>query len=255
MRKILVTNDDGVKARGIKILTEMARAFGEVVVVAPFEAQSGMYTALTIGKPLRLTQLKNGDGIQIYACSGTPADCIKMAMNQIFTNELPHLLLSGINHGANYSIASLYSGTLGAAAEGTIYGIPSMGFSLASHDLDASFDSVVHYGKKLIEQFIATPPAPNSYLNVNFPPVAIEEVKGIKFTHQGRGQWTKEFQERQDPYGYNYFWMKGEFVDLEEKSDIGDHNLVDNGYISIVPHKIDNTDYEELERLSKEWEI
>lgn len=255
MRKILITNDDGVKSRGIKILTEMLKPFGEITVVAPFEPMSGMSSALTIGKPLRLTELKNGDGVRIWACSGTPADCIKMAMNQIFVDEPPHFLFSGINHGSNASIASLYSGTLGAAAEGTIYGIPSMGFSMDSHNPDIPFDSVIEYGTKLIEQFIENPPVANTYINVNFPPVATEEVKGVKFTTQGRGRWTREFQERLDPYGFNYYWMTGQFLDLEEEEGRGDHNLLKEHYITVVPHKIDNTDYSEIERLSKSWKL
>ena len=126
---ILITNDDGVKSKGISALIDMMRPYGDITVVAPFEAMSGMSAALTIGKPLRLTELKSEEGLKIFACSGTPADCVKMAMNQLFSSNPPHLLVSGINHGSNASVASLYSGTLGAAAEGTVYGIPSVQIS------------------------------------------------------------------------------------------------------------------------------
>lgn len=252
-RKILITNDDGVKSKGISALTEMMKPYGDLTVVAPFEAMSGMSAALTIGKPLRLTELKTEEGLRIFACSGTPADCVKMAMNQLFADSPPDLLVSGINHGSNASIASLYSGTLGAAAEGTVYGIPSIGFSLTSHDRNADFSAAVHFGKQIIERFLENPPKADTYLNVNFPATEISLIKGIKFCHQGRGQWIKEFEERVDPYGSNYYWMTGEFFNLEPENQDSDHNLVENNFISIVPHKIDTTDYEELNRLGNLW--
>lgn len=254
-RKILITNDDGVKSRGIGALTEMMRQYGEIVVVAPFEAQSGMSAALTIGKPLRLTELKTEKGLKVYACSGTPADCVKMAMNQIFNEQAPDLLVSGINHGSNASIASLYSGTLGAAAEGTVYGIPSIGFSLTSHDPDADFSAAIHYGKIIVDKFLENPVLPDIFLNVNFPAVKIEDISGIKFSHQGKGQWIKEFEQRKDPYGFNYYWMTGEFYNQEPEDTFADHNLLSKNYISIVPHKIDTTDYNEIERLERLWKL
>jgi 5'-nucleotidase len=252
-RSILITNDDGVKSKGISVLIEMMSSYGDITVVAPFEAQSGMSAALTIGKPLRLTELKNEEGLRVYACSGTPADCVKMAMNQLFRTSLPDILISGINHGSNASVASLYSGTLGAAAEGTVYGIPSIGFSLCSHDPGADFSVAVHYGKIILEEFFRQPVKPDVFLNVNFPAITPEKVKGIRFSHQGKGQWIKEFEERTDPYGFNYYWMTGEFYNLEPDNDQSDHNVVERGYVSIVPHKIDTTDYEELRRLESIW--
>ena len=255
MRRILITNDDGVKSKGIGALTDLMRPYGQVTVVAPFEAQSGMSAALTIGKPLRLTELRNEEDLKVYACSGTPADCVKMAMNQIFSNKMPDILVSGINHGSNASIAALYSGTLGAAAEGTVYGIPSIGFSLASHDPNADFSAAVHYAKIIIDKFLELPPAANTYLNVNFPAVKLEHIKGIRFSGQGKGQWIKEFEERKDPYGFNYYWMTGEFYNNEPENRLADHNLVAQNYISIVPHKIDTTDYYELKRLEELWKL
>jgi len=254
-RNILVTNDDGVKSKGISVLIEMMSSYGDVTVVAPFEAQSGMSAALTIGKPLRLTELKNEKGLRIYACTGTPADCVKMAMNQLFNEQLPDVLVSGINHGSNAAIASLYSGTLGAAAEGTVYGIPSIGFSLSSHDPYADFSVAEIFGKKILDEFFKNPILSNVYLNVNFPAINPSSVKGIKFSHQGSGQWIKEFEERRDPYGFNYYWMTGEFFNLEPDNDKSDHNVVERGYVSIVPHKIDTTDYEELSRLESIWKL
>jgi len=252
---ILITNDDGVKSKGISALTEMMKEYGNITVVAPFEAMSGMSAALTIGKPLRLTELKSEKGLKIYACSGTPADCVKMAMNQLFINEPPDLLVSGINHGSNASIASLYSGTLGAAAEGTVYGIPSIGFSHYSHHRDIDFAASLHFGKIIVDSYLKNPPKQGIYLNVNFPDCNKESIRGIKFCHQGKGQWIKEFEERTDPYGFHYYWMTGEFFNLEPQNRESDHNLVKEGYISIVPHQIDSTDYSEVERLSKLWHM
>ena len=252
---ILITNDDGVKSKGISALTEMMKEYGEITVVAPFEAMSGMSAALTIGKPLRLTELKSEKGLRVFACSGTPADCVKMAMNQLFTTNPPDLLVSGINHGSNASIASLYSGTLGAAAEGTVYGIPSIGFSHISHHSDTDFTAAIHFGKLIIDEYLKNPPKPEIYLNVNFPERDKESIKGIKFCHQGKGQWIKEFEDRTDPYGSHYYWMTGEFFNLEPGNKESDHNLVKDGFISIVPHKIDTTDYSEVERLSKLWQM
>ena len=255
MRKILITNDDGVKALGIGVLTEMMRPYGDVTVVAPFEAQSGMSAALTIGKPLRLTELKVEEKLRVYACSGTPADCVKMAINQLFRDRLPDLLVSGINHGSNASIASLYSGTLGAAAEGTVYGIPSIGFSLCSHEANADFSAAAHYGKIILDKYFESPAIHNIFLNVNFPDVPVEKVSGIKFAHQGKGQWIKEFEERKDPYGFKYYWMTGEFFNQEPENESSDHNLLQRNYVTIVPHKVDTTDYTEIERLSSLWQL
>lgn len=254
-RTILITNDDGVKSIGIGILTEMMRPYGQITVVAPFEPQSGMSAALTIGKPLRLTELKSEEGLTIYACSGTPADCVKMAMNKIFHDKAPDILVSGINHGSNAAIASLYSGTLGAAAEGTVYGIPSIGFSLTSHDPNANFQAAIHFGKIIIDNFLKNPPKPNVYLNVNMPAAAVNEIKGVRLAKQGSGKWVKEFEERKDPYGFSYYWMTGEFLNIEPQNNMADHNLVANNYISIVPHQIDTTDYQEIERLGELWEL
>lgn len=254
-RKILITNDDGVKSVGIRILTEIMKPYGQITVVAPFEPQSGMSAALTIGKPLRLTKIKSENNLNIYACTGTPADCVKMAMNKIFFNKAPDILVSGINHGSNASIASLYSGTLGATAEGTVYGIPSIGFSVTSHDPNANFDAAIHFGEKIVDNFLKNPPKPNIYLNVNFPAVAKEQIKGVKFSKQGSGKWIKEFEERIDPYGSSYYWMTGEFLNVEPQDKLADHNLVADNYISIVPHKVDTTDYQEIKRLEELWEL
>jgi 5'-nucleotidase len=178
-----------------------------------------------------------------------------MAMNQLFTDKKPDILVSGINHGSNASVASIYSGTLGAAAEGTVYGIPSIGFSLASHDPDADFTAAKKFGRVIVEQFMKNPPTKGIYLNVNFPPLPEEKIKGIRFSKQGKGQWIKEFEQRKDPYGFNYYWMTGEFSNIDPLDSEADHNVISSGYISVVPHNIDNTDYKEMERLSSLWQL
>ncbi len=250
-KQILITNDDGVKSKGIGALIEMMKPYGNITVVAPFEAQSGMSAALTIGKPLRLTELKSESGLKIYACTGTPADCVKISMNQIFKERAPDLLVSGINHGSNASIASLYSGTLGATAEGTVYGIPSIGFSLNTHDPDPDFTGSLQYGKLIIDKFLENKINNGTYFNVNIPAISFDKIKGVKLCHQGKGQWIREFEERKDPYGFNYYWMTGEFFNLEPDNFMADHNAVFQDYISIVPHKIDTTDYTELKKLEQ----
>ncbi|MFA5325193.1 MAG: 5'/3'-nucleotidase SurE [Bacteroidales bacterium] len=260
IKEILLTNDDGIAAKGINEISQLLREYGNVTVVAPKEPQSGKSVALTLDFPLRLKKIKeeNEDGIlheiRYYALTGTPADCVKMGVN-LFISEgkMPDLLIAGVNHGSNASIASVYSGTLGAATEGTIYRIPSIGLSICTHDLNADFEGVKYYTRIILEKYFNNQPAKGIYLNINFPNLPKDKIKGIKITHQGDGQWVKEFEKRIDPHGMDYFWMTGEFKNHENGESDGDHTMNALGYISIVPHKIDNTDYNEVERLKKIW--
>ena len=255
--EILVTNDDGYFAKGINYLASLLANYGNVTVVAPKETQSGMSTAVSLGKVLRFqtisTQTHNsGNTISVHTFSGSPADCVKMAMNKFFLDKAPDFVFSGINHGSNASVASVYSGTLGAAAEGTIYGIPSIGISVDSHNPDIDFSQYEESLKTIIENVIKTPPAPGTYLNINIPYLRREEIAGITFATQGEGMWIKEFESRIDPYGKEYYWMTGKFLDLD-KSLSGDHNLLNKGYITIVPHRVNNTNHSEIERLKGLW--
>ncbi len=258
--KILVTNDDGYRAKGINVLKDLISAYGDVTVIAPYEPQSGKSSSLTLDRPLRLEYMErkaglNGNSIDTYTLTGTPADCIKMAMNTVFSRDnKPDILVSGINHGSNASIASLYSGTLGAAAEATVYGVPSIGLSINTHNPNADFSPVEYYLETIISKFIQYPPCEGVYLNVNFPNMPAEEIKGIHFASQGKGMWINEYERRIDPHGKPYYWMAGEFLDTET-SRYGDHHVVQNGYISIVPHKVDTTDYNEMERMSRDWNL
>lgn len=257
--RILVTNDDGYNSKGIKTLAELLSEYGDVTVLAPAEPHSGMSTALSLENILRLKKIDeyrhNGHTIEIHALTGTPTDCVKLAMNRFFSiDNKPDLLVAGINHGSNASIASIYSGTLGATIEGTIYGVPSLGVSLDTHSSNPDFSGVTKFLPGILRNFMKHPPAKNVYLNVNFPDIAVEQIKGIRFAKQGYGMWIKEFENRFDPHGREYFWMTGEFIDTEPAEN-GDHKLVGQGYISIVPHTIDTTDYKELERLEKCWDL
>jgi 5'-nucleotidase len=251
-RLILITNDDGHRADGLAALIEMMRPYGDIVVVAPEEMQSGMSSALTVKIPIRLRKIREEAGLTIYACTGTPVDCVKLAMSHLFTRK-PDLLVSGINHGANTSISVIYSGTLGAAAEGALYGIPSIGFSLNDHSSSADFSTCIPFGRMIIEQVLKQPFDEHTFLNVNFPCLPYNEIKGIKLCRQNRGTWVEEFEKRVDPHGYDYYWMTGIFQNHEKEAGDADENVVQSGYVAIVPHHLDMTDYRELERLKQEW--
>lgn len=258
--KILLTNDDGYFSNGIKTLAKLLVKYGDVLCIAPKEAQSGKSTAITMDIPLRLNLIseekaENGNKITVYSLNGTPVDCVKLAMVRFCCEQMPDVVVSGINHGSNASVASIYSGTLGAAIEGTIYGVPSIGFSLDSHDQNADLSPIIKNFDKIFSNFLKFPPAQEIYLNVNFPAIKSEEIKGIKFAAQGRGRWIREFDTMEDPQGKECYWMSGEFMDQEKRDNIGDHKLVKQGYISIVPHKIDSTDYNEISRLKSCWEM
>ena len=273
--EILITNDDGYTAKGINFLANLLEEHGNVTVVAPEVVQSGMSAALSMGRTLRLEKKSqtvgtHGNSITVYSLTGTPVDCVKMAMNKFFKaggsetveqdptdrGEKPHIIFSGINHGSNASIASLYSGTLGAAAEGAIYGVKSVGFSINTHHPDPDFNAIEPHLRKIIANAINSELPQGVYLNVNFPAIPAEEIKGIRVAKQGDGMWHKEFEQRKDPHGRDYYWMTGNFKDLEQHPENkGDHHLMDQGYITIVPHKIDTTCYATMKQLENEWKL
>ena len=261
MREILVTNDDGFRARGINVLARMLREYGNVTVVAPYEPQSGKSVSLTLDKPLFIERPVQEPGteslgtLRLYTFSGTPADCAKLGINlYIHEGRLPDLLVSGINHGSNASAASIYSGTLGATVEGALYGIPSVGFSINTHAEDPDFEGILFYGRQILEKVLEDGMRKDIYLNVNFPAIPKDQIRGIRMARQGAGRWVKEFDHRVNLRGRHYFWMVGEFEDEEPVgAPDADHHLVDSGFISIVPHRIDTTDYDEMERLRRLW--
>jgi len=245
---ILITNDDGIKAKGIHSLIEMAKPFGRIVVVAPEEGNSGMSHAITIKDPLRIRKHKRTDDVDFYSVNGTPVDCVKLAMNQVFNNPTD-LLLSGINHGSNASVSIFYSGTMAAVIEGCLYGIPSIGFSLSDYLPEADFTGAIHYGKNIIQNVLEHGVELGSCLNVNFPAIPLENIKGIKVCRQNKGTWREEFERRVDPRGQEYFWLTGYFKNEEPKATDTDEYVLSKGYISIVPVSIDLTSYKELDRL------
>lgn len=250
--KILITNDDGFDSKGIEALLELAMEFSDnITVVAPDKTYSGMSHSITMHHPLFLEQKKNAPkGVKFYICAGSPVDCVKIALDQIM-DTMPDLVLSGINHGSNSNISVIYSGTMGAATEGAFYGIPSIGFSLTDHDLDADFDAAVIYSRKVIEMVINMSAADkiDLCLNVNVPAIAKESIKGIKFCRQTRGVWREKFVARQDPHNRDYYWMSGGFVNAESNAEDTDEWALKEGYVAIVPVQMDFTDYKRLAKL------
>ena len=254
-REILISNDDGIDAKGIHLLCRIMMKYGNVTAVAPLHPQAGKSAALSLGENLYLEKVHEEPGLRMFTFSGTPVDCVKAGINECYGGRRPDILVSGINHGSNCSVASLYSGTLGACIEGTVYGIPSIGFSINTHESDPDFSPVTAYADTIMEKFLSCPPVPGVYLNVNFPAVPAEEVKGIRMARRGQGIWLEEFDKATDAEGRPCYIMAGYFRNLEEEGSIGDHMLVHGKYISVVPHKLDNTDYGEIERLSAEWNL
>lgn len=257
---LLLTNDDGYTSKGLNALIELALPYGRVTVVAPKSMQSAMSNAVSIHKTLRMDKEVTppefpADRVSVYSCSGTPVDCVKMAMNVLFAEKKPDLLLSGINHGFNASTAVLYSGTLAAASEGVLYGVPSLALSLCSHRPDADFSACLHFAPAIINQFLASPPDNRTYINVNFPKGDVSQIRGIRLCRMGYGAWVKEMEPRIDPFGQPYYWVVGEYINLEPGNMECDHNLLNNKYITIVPHTVDNTHYAELERLKTAWTL
>lgn len=250
---ILISNDDGVYAKGLAELTKAAMKFGRVMVVAPEKGESGMSHAITMKNPLRITKIKEEKDLQIFSINGTPTDSIKLALNQI-VNRKPDLILSGVNHGSNASISVIYSGTLGAAREGCLNGIPSLGFSLLNHDKDADFSIVAEYLPSIIEQALKNPLADQTFLNINFPDIASDEIKGIRICRKTKGVWKEKYEKRTDPHGGDYYWLTGAFNNFEPEAEDSDEWALKNNYIAIVPTQIDSTSYSELENI-KQWKF
>jgi 5'-nucleotidase len=249
---ILVTNDDGITAPGIKALIAVASKFGKVLVVAPDSHQSAMSNAITIGKPIRLDKVDFYDGVDAYQCSGTPVDCVKLAIDIILKGVPPTLCLSGINHGSNASINVIYSGTMSAAMEASIGGVPAVGFSLLNFDYHANFETASHVAEMVIDKILSQKKIPAVLYNVNIPDVTIKQLKGIKLCRQANAKWQENFVERQDPMGKNYYWLTGKFVNMDKGKD-SDIWALDHHFASIVPVQHDLTDYKNLEKFTTFW--
>ncbi len=271
--RILLTNDDGYKAKGIQVLAEIMKEFGEVTVIAPKHHQSGMSMAVSLGfKQIAHKDFGNG----WHYVDATPASCVKFGLNTLFLNNYPDVVVSGINHGSNASTASCYSGTLGAAAEAALNGIPAIGVSLDTLHPDADFSCVKEYFGEIFGKLMEEWPSKHGiYYNVNFPDIPSEQIKGIRIGVQGMGRWVREFKEwdlsHYSKYGItpemlgqsstpvleegeNLYMMVGDFEDDPRNADNADHRLVAGGYISVVAHNIDCTDYEETKRMASKIE-
>ncbi len=251
---ILVSNDDGITSRGIRKLVNVVKELGEVIVVAPDSPQSGMGHAITVGDTLRLTKNDLFGDIEAYECSGTPADCIKLAKHYVLKGRQIDLVVSGVNHGSNSSISVLYSGTMSAAIEGAIEGVPSIGFSLCDYDPSADMDHTDEYIKKVTEEALKNGIPKGIALNVNIPVRQKEPIKGIKVCRQANANWEEDFDERKDPYGRTYFWMVGNFVN-HDKGEDNDEWALANNYVSIVPCQFDMTGHHVISQLNESWDI
>jgi len=250
---ILITNDDGIMAPGILSLVEAVKDLGKCVVVAPDKPQSGMGHAITIGQPLRLQPVNIFEGIEAWQCSGTPVDCVKLAVDKVLHRK-PDICLSGINHGANHSINVIYSGTMSAAVEAAIESIPSAGFSLLDHSVEADFAGARKYARLVVEQMLRTKLDKHTVLNVNIPAVPIELIKGVKICKQAYAKYEEDFIERSDPNGKKYFWLTGEFVNFDKGRD-SDVWALEHNYVSLVPVQFDLTNYILKTKLEKSWKF
>jgi len=250
---ILITNDDGITAPGIRTLIDVMNSVGDVVVVAPDSPQSGMGHAITVNSTLFVEKVKVNGGAQIeYSCSGTPADCVKLAVDQILERK-PDLCVSGINHGSNSSINVIYSGTMSAAIEAGIEGIPAIGFSLLDYSWNANFEASKKYVKMIAENVIKEGLPKDVVLNVNIPNLPEKELKGIKICRQARANWVEEFDKRTNPQGRVYYWLTGKFVNLDHGEDT-DEWALKNGYISVVPVQFDLTAHHSIQTLNT-WDF
>jgi len=246
---ILISNDDSIYSKGIKELISVAKEFGNVVVVAPNSPQSAKSHSITLEQPLTYKKVNYfGDDVVSYECSGTPADSVKLALNHLL-DQKPDLILSGINHGSNFSVNLIYSGTVAAAVEGAMHSIKSLALSVTSHDPDADFEVAKHFSRIIISKMLDYNEQ-NLCLNINFPDVLLSEIKGTKFCKQTRGAWFEEFAKVIHPNRTdNYFWLTGKYVNFEPERTDTDVWAIENNYVSIVPIKIDFTDYELLEKF------
>lgn len=249
---ILVTNDDGIASKGIRSLTEVMLELGDVVVVAPDKPQSGMGHAVTIHGILRLNEVQLLQGAKAFSCSGTPVDCVKLAIYKVL-NQKPDLLVSGINHGANSSINVIYSGTMSAALEGAVEGIPSVGFSYLDHSADGDFELSKQVVRIIAKNVLSQGMAEGVCLNVNIPRCRKDELRGIRICRQAKAYWQDDFDHRQDPIGKDYYWLTGEFKNFDKGEDT-DEFALEHKYVSVVPVHYDLTAYHALPQL-QQWEL
>lgn len=252
---ILLTNDDGITAPGLRALIKMMNEIGEVFVVAPDSPQSGMGHAITVDAALFCEKVKIDDGAQSdreWACSGTPVDCVKLAINRILPRK-PDLIVSGINHGSNSSINVIYSGTMSAAVEGGVEGVPSIGFSLCDFSYSADFMAARKFIMKIVREAIDRKLSKGMVLNVNIPKLAEKDIKGIRICRQAKAIWQEDYDERKNPKGRTYYWLTGKFINLDSGDDT-DERALEEGYISVVPIQYDMTAHNYISVLNS-WKL
>lgn len=248
---IFVTNDDSFSAKGFAAAIEVASEFGRVVAVAPETVQSGKSQAITIYDPLYIESRHQSEDVEVYSLSGTPVDCAKFAFDHLFRQTKVDLVVSGINHGSNAGTNVLYSGTMGAAIEGSFYGCPSVGLSLTDHDADADFEAAKHYAREIIKSVLEHPAGENLCLNVNVPNIPLSEIRGVKVCRQCRGIWLDEFSPMPSEDGREGYMISGAFSNHEPESEDTDEWALANGYVSVVPVQVDMTHYGQMEYLRK----
>ncbi|MDU1889215.1 MAG: 5'/3'-nucleotidase SurE [Dysgonomonas sp.] len=247
---ILITNDDGYQAKGINALIDSVKGLGEIIVVAPDGPRSGMSSAITSLQPLRASLIKEEADLKIYTCTGTPVDCVKLGINEL-TNRIPDIVITGINHGSNAAVAVLYSGTMGAALEGAVFKVPSIGFSLLDHSHNADFTTSKIYTRLLTQQVLDEGLPIGTCLNVNIPKG--DKIKGVRICRQTSGKWIEEFMQSKDGTNKPVFWLTGRFQNDEPHDENTDEWALTNGYVSIVPVKIDMTNHDYIDSI-KGWE-
>lgn len=252
---ILVTNDDGIEAPGIEALVAAMSRIGRVIVVAPLGEQSAVGHALTVSLPLRVTHHNKNGKFFGYAVSGTPADCVKLALRTLLAAEglpIPDIVVSGINHGRNTAVNIIYSGTISAATEATVLDVPGVAFSLTSYNPEADFSAAATFAREFVPLVIKHGLPRGTLLNINVPDVPFEEIKGFRYTRQGQSYWEDTFEQREDPMHRPYYWLKGKYVRVDSESD-SDDLAIDEGIVSITPLQYDLTDHSFLEHLRSNW--
>jgi 5'-nucleotidase len=248
---ILVSNDDGVQAKGLAALIEVVKPFGDVFVVAPEKGESGKGHAITINMPIRARLVHQQDNVTIYSCTGTPVDSVKLALNQLIPRR-PDFMVSGINHGSNASISVIYSGTMGAAIEGCLNSIPSAGFSLLNHSSDADFTAAKTVVREVFANMIEFGLPLGVCLNVNVPDIPLKSIKGVRICRQTKGVWKEEYEKRMDPHKGTYYWLTGDFHNFEPNATDTDEWALAKGYAAIVPVEVDLTSYDGI-HFMRDW--
>ena len=245
---ILVTNDDGIHSPGLKMLFEIMKEFGKVVMISSKEVMSGKSMAITVVDPLRAHIVEETDDYKIYLTNGTPTDCVKLSINSLLDRK-PDMIVSGINQGANSSVSVLYSGTMGAVIEGCLYGIDSIGFSLDSYSSKADYSVCIEPIRSVVKHVLDNPLPKNVCLNVNIPALKVGELKGMKICRQSVGNWKEEFVKRTDPIGKDYYWLTGKYNNHEPDAEDTDEWALEHGYVSVVPQTVDMTAFNHLDKF------